>query len=141
MKKPNYDTMDDFMYHFLLKIIMAAALAGAIFYIAGWKIPEYPCVMRKMTGLYCPGCGGTRAFLFLIHGKIGMSLFYHPVVCYAVTILSVYMITQTIMRTTKRKVSALHFRMGYCYIGAAILIGNFLWKNYYVIEKGIYLIP
>lgn len=141
MKKPNYDTMDNFMYHLLLKIGMAAALAVVICYVCGWKIPQYPCIMRSMLGLYCPGCGGTRAFLFLIHGQILKSLFYHPVVAYAVAFLILYMGSQTIMRLTKQKVSALHFRIGYCYIGVVILVGNFLWKNYYVIIKGIYLIP
>ena len=84
---------------------------------------------------------GTRAFFFLIHGQIGKSLFYNPVVCYAVGFLTIYMASQTIMRYTKIKVSALHFRMLYCYIGVAILIGNFFWKNYYLVVKGIYLIP
>lgn len=141
MKQLNYDTMDNFMYGLLVKILIAVAFVAAVFYLTGWKIPEYPCVMRSMLGLYCPGCGGTRAVFFLLHGQIGKSLFYNPVVCYAVGFLLLYMTSQTMMRYTKIKVSALHFRMLYCYIGVAILVGNFLWKNYYVIVKGIYLIP
>lgn len=141
MKKPNYDTMDDFMYPLLLKIGMAAALIAAIYYISGWKIPQYPCVMRTILGLYCPGCGGTRSFIYLLHGQVLKSLFYHPVVPYAIVILFFYMGSQTIMRLTKGKVSAMHFRVGYCYLGVVILVGNFLWKNYYVIVNGIYLIP
>lgn len=141
MRQLDYDTMDDFMYHLLLKIIMAVTIVAAVFYLAGWEVPQYPCVMRSMLGLYCPGCGGTRAFFLLIHGQIGKSLLYNPVVCYAVGFLTIYMTSQTIMRYTKIKVSALHFRMLYCYIGVAILIGNFFWKNYYLVVKGIYLIP
>lgn len=34
------------------------------------------------TGLYCPGCGGTRAVKALLRGQIGMSLYYHPFVLY-----------------------------------------------------------
>lgn len=29
--------------------------------------PFLPCLFRKMTGLYCPGCGLTRALHALVH--------------------------------------------------------------------------
>lgn len=44
----------------------------------------YPCLFRSLTGLYCPGCGGTRAAKFLFCGDIGKSLWYHPLVGYMV---------------------------------------------------------
>lgn len=28
----------------------------------------YDCPFRKITGIHCPGCGGTRAMLELLHG-------------------------------------------------------------------------
>lgn len=37
-----------------------------------------PCFLRLMTGLYCPGCGGTRAFFALSHGEIGKSIRFNP---------------------------------------------------------------
>lgn len=43
---------------------------------------KLPCVFRMFTGLYCPGCGGTRAVKALLRGQIGMSLYYHPFVLY-----------------------------------------------------------
>ena len=33
-----------------------------------------PCLFYKLTGIYCPGCGSTRATYHLIHGNILMSL-------------------------------------------------------------------
>ena len=29
-----------------------------------------PCLFHSATGLYCPGCGGQRAFYALLHGDI-----------------------------------------------------------------------
>ena len=42
-----------------------------------------PCLFRAMTGLYCPGCGGTRAVQYLLQGRLLLSLRYHPLVLYA----------------------------------------------------------
>ena len=36
------------------------------------------CVFRNVTGLPCPGCGLTRAFLSLIQGRWSDSLRFHP---------------------------------------------------------------
>ena len=38
------------------------------------------CGFRAVTGLPCPGCGGTRAFYYLFRGEFLKSLAYHPVV-------------------------------------------------------------
>lgn len=44
----------------------------------------FDCILQKMTGLPCPGCGGTRAFYYLFSGDILTSLKHHPVVIYGV---------------------------------------------------------
>lgn len=41
-----------------------------------------PCLYQMMTGLYCPGCGGTRAVRALLSGHPVLSFLYHPVVPY-----------------------------------------------------------
>lgn len=43
---------------------------------------ELPCLFQMITGLYCPGCGGTRAALSLLHGQILRSLLYNPIPSY-----------------------------------------------------------
>lgn len=48
------------------------------------------CLFRHLTGLYCPGCGGTRAFIYLIHGNIPESILYHPLVIYAVILTAFF---------------------------------------------------
>ena len=44
----------------------------------------FECSFKNMTGLPCPGCGGTRALYYLFQGKIFISFQYHPVVLYGV---------------------------------------------------------
>lgn len=45
------------------------------------------CLIYSTTGFPCPGCGGTRAFLSLIHGDFLESLKYHPLLIPALSIL------------------------------------------------------
>jgi hypothetical protein len=36
------------------------------------------CMMHRLTGLDCPGCGGTRAFFALSRGDLLQSIRYNP---------------------------------------------------------------
>ena len=49
---------------------------------AGQAAEGLPCLFRIFTGLYCPGCGGTRAVKALLSGQILKSLYFHPFVLY-----------------------------------------------------------
>lgn len=50
-----------------------------IYRILGFT-PE--CPFHKVTGLYCPGCGGTRALILFFRGEWLRSILYHPMVMY-----------------------------------------------------------
>lgn len=45
------------------------------------------CTFRRLTGLECPGCGGTRALRSLICGDIGAAIRYNPFIIAALPIL------------------------------------------------------
>ena len=47
---------------------------------------QMPCLFQMMTGLYCPGCGGTRAVRALLSGHPVLSFLYHPVVPYMASV-------------------------------------------------------
>ena len=38
------------------------------------------CPLHDLTGLYCPGCGGTRSLTALLHGKLLLALHENPAV-------------------------------------------------------------
>ncbi len=40
----------------------------------------FPCMFHKLTGLSCPGCGGTRAMAALLTGQWKQALEYNPLI-------------------------------------------------------------
>jgi hypothetical protein len=45
------------------------------------------CVVKMTTGLDCPGCGGTRAFYYLMHGNIPEAARHHAMAVFAAPFL------------------------------------------------------
>ena len=96
-----------------------------------------PCIFHKITGLYCLGCGGTRAMFALVRGDVFKSLFYHPIVAYTAVVGGWFMISQTIERMSKGKIHiAMHFRIIYLWIGVALAVLNCIWKNAVLLIAG-----
>lgn len=99
------------------------------------------CQFRHLTGLYCPGCGGTRAFIYLIHGNIPKSILYHPLVIYAVVLTTVFYVSQTLRFLTHGGVKGIHLKYFYLYIALFLVVANFLIKNIILIARHVYIIP
>ena len=55
----------------LLPIVVSAILAASVLAEAPARLPLSPCLFRNVTGLPCPGCGMTRGFVALGHGRVG----------------------------------------------------------------------
>lgn len=90
----------------------------------------YACVLHTLTGLYCPGCGGTRAIMFLLHGDLLRSFLYHPLVPYAAVVYGWFMISQSIQRLSRNRIRiGMHYRDIYLWIALILLIANFVIKN------------
>lgn len=88
------------------------------------------CLFWKLTGFYCPGCGGTRAFLALKNGRVLSSVVYHPFVLYGVVTGGWYMISQTVERLTKRKAAiGMRYRDCYLWIALILIVANCALKN------------
>lgn len=75
-----------------LTLAFTVILLAIIYYGYGIRITDLlpGCVFYKKYHLFCPGCGGTRAVLYLLQGNILKSFFYHPFVLYAVVTFSVF---------------------------------------------------
>lgn len=50
--------------------------------------PFPPCPFHALTGLYCPGCGSTRALHALLHGEVVQALAMNPLLVVALPVLA-----------------------------------------------------
>ncbi|MCI8363878.1 MAG: DUF2752 domain-containing protein [Eubacterium sp.] len=114
----------------------------------------YPCLFHRITGLYCPGCGGTRAFTSLLQGDFISCFVYHPFVFYCFVMYVLYMASHTLEKiciwkkaTTENRTRrtfqsnekkapcrspfarGLSFRISYVYFGIVIILLQWMIKN------------
>ena len=107
-----------------------------------WKIMngQMPCVFQELTGLYCPGCGGTRAMKALLKADVLSSFLYHPLILYMILMAVMFAVSYLIYVKTKNPKFRLYFENKYVYIGIGIIVINFVVKNYLLLFKGIDLL-
>ncbi len=53
----------------MLAVVALAITAYYFFINPSTTVFGFQCLFYKTTGLYCPGCGGQRAFYHLLHGE------------------------------------------------------------------------
>ncbi|MBE5927079.1 MAG: DUF2752 domain-containing protein [Lachnospiraceae bacterium] len=86
------------------------------------------CRLKTMTGINCPGCGGTRALKSLFKGDIFSSLYYNAFATYGAIIYILFFVTQTLERITKGKIKGIKFKMVYLWIAIGVLVIQYLLK-------------
>lgn len=70
--------------------VLGLALGGAAVLGLAWRLAlawedllldhGFGCLLRRLTGCYCAGCGGTRAFFALLRGDFARSWSLNPLV-------------------------------------------------------------
>jgi hypothetical protein len=69
----------------LAPLALLGCLGAAVGYVAAndptdaTRDPLAPCLFRTLTGLDCPGCGGTRMVWYLLHGNLPEAARHHLV--------------------------------------------------------------
>jgi hypothetical protein len=61
------------------------------------------CVMKLLTGMDCPGCGGTRAAWYLLHGNIAAAARHHAPLVFATPFVLYMYVAWTLGIVVKRK--------------------------------------
>ena len=74
-----------------IKNILVVFILIAIFYIL-----DIGCIFKKLSGLSCPGCGMTRAWLSFLKGDIGKAFYYHPLFWMIIVIPAIALIRNRI---------------------------------------------
>lgn len=101
----------------------------------------FPCLFQLITGLYCPGCGGTRAVRALLAGNPGLSFQYHPLVLYAAVVITAEFLSFAISKAVKNPRWYLGHETLFIYIAAIIVVVNWVFKNVMLVFCGIDLLP
>lgn len=134
-------SLEDNLFYLGSIFLGISIVAGALFYyvlLPHLSLP--PCVLYTYFGLYCPGCGGTRAFISLLHGHFLQSLWYHPLVLYSALLFGAFMLTQALARLTHyRYFHGLSFHNWYLYAAIGIIGANWIIKNILLLGWGISL--
>lgn len=77
----------DEIFYFIGKVIFIPLFLLGIWFSQG-GFEKYSqlleCSLRRLSGLPCPGCGGTRAFYHLFRGEIIESIRLNPIVFYGI---------------------------------------------------------
>lgn len=123
---------NDEIFYKLGKILLLPGILGAVFlHIIGREgIGAFPpCVFRNATGLFCPGCGGTRAIYYFVRGEIIKSFFFHPFVPYTVIVYILFMCVMYYRKHYgKKEYKAIRLER-YIYVGIAILLLQCILKE------------
>ena len=97
-----------------------------------------PCVFHQLTGIYCPGCGGTRASIALLQGHFIKSFLYHPFVPYTFVVGGWFLLSQTIERLSRGKVRiGMRYRDCYLWISLVIIGINVIVKDALLLGLGV----
>ena len=84
------------MFRVAVGVLLAAmVLAGVGHRVFGWDLGEWlpwlpGCAFRSVTGIPCPGCGMTRAFLLLSQLRLGDAFATNPASPALVTALAAW---------------------------------------------------
>jgi hypothetical protein len=74
-------------------LLVAAGVLGAVLLLVCFNPVQHrwfpPCPFKMVTGLYCPGCGSTRALHHLLHGRIGAAFGYNGLMVASLPLLFV----------------------------------------------------
>lgn len=64
----------------ILTAIIILGIAGSMFLYYHNPVEEsgLPCMIYKLTGFYCPGCGAGRACYSILHGQFYEAFRYNP---------------------------------------------------------------
>lgn len=99
-----------------------------------------PCPFHELTGLYCPGCGGTRAVKYLLKGELVKSFIYHPFVIYGGITAVLWAAVAIYRKVKKRPAPDLARESAVVYAGIVIIIINWIIKNLLLVFWGIDLL-
>ena len=98
---------------------------------------KMPCLFQQMTGLYCPGCGGTRALMALAQGRVGAALWYHTPVVITLALAAIYLFSQTAWRLRGKRGWVLRYDRRWPMVLVGLFLANCVVRNVLWLGLGV----
>ncbi len=127
MKNKNLE--DEIFVMGIIIFFITLCLIGLWTLILHERLPRIPCIFYYTTGLYCPGCGGTRACIALLHGHLIKALWYHPLVPYSVFMYIGFMMSHLLEKLQIPHIKGWKFHNWYLYTTVGLIVFQILEKN------------
>ena len=131
--------MNRFLKKFIIfNIAISALVAGFVLFSYLVKGKEgFECAFYTFTGLYCPGCGGTRALYAMLRLDILNAVRYNVAVPFGIFVY-VYYNVRAVICLARKDISYFKSNRYYlCIAFAIVFIGNFIVKNLLLLCFGI----
>lgn len=99
-------------------------------------IGNMPCFFKEVTHLYCPGCGGTRSVIALLHLDIKRAFLCNPTVVYVAIMFLWCMLGTVIWKLTGKKIKAMQPQLWMLILGVVLFFGFAIIRNIMVYKFG-----
>jgi hypothetical protein len=113
---------------------LAVALAATAVALLLWQVdptqagnPLPPCPSEWLTGLFCPGCGSTRALHALLHGNVAAAMSFNPLLVLALPFIALLLAHQVFVLPAG--LQAFARRIGDARPWAVLVIAYMLLRN------------
>lgn len=121
--------------NYLILFFISGSYIYLIFFPSGTNIDV--CIFKKVTGVPCPGCGGTRAMELLLNGHIKESLLINPsaILIFIFSVVVFFWLVRDITNSDETFQNLLRRKWNkwYFYPVLAFILMNWIWN----IMKGL----
>jgi len=95
------------------------------------------CYFKVKYGLYCPGCGGTRSVIALLHGDLMQSIYLNPLPTILVLDFIILSICYIYEHSANKKYATAQFRLA-LNVGILFIVLAFtIMRNVLLVSFGI----
>jgi hypothetical protein len=122
----------------IINIVVAVLVAGFVVVTLLLKDrEEMQCAFYSLIGLYCPGCGGTRAVYSLLKLRIFDAIKYNITVPFGAFVYIYYNVRAFIAGLKNDTEYFKNQKYPLCIVLVAVLLLNFVLKNVLLLFFGI----